>query len=164
MKITFQILNQLDQDERVSFGARALFRALARSQAGAMSWFKMSHAFMGALIKRSRATIKRYLGELEVAGYVVKRGNAAVFNHLKVKLANSYRLCAGINAGLERKEKTPMRWKQVYQRAVTASALWLKGARSESVKDIIQPLSPSFCRQSALEAMLKDRERRRRER
>jgi hypothetical protein len=164
-KLSYCDLNVIDQDRDLSAGSVRLFRHLVRIECGRLTWFKMSHAYMAQVANVSVSTIKRYISELVAAGYLVKRLNAATIGGIKHRIASSYRFIRPAATKEARKMVTLMQSALIARKAVYQTALWLMGKRSEVDKNITTPDSGEDelhrPMQSAYEAMLLDRERRR---
>lgn len=142
MKFSYQHLNSLNQDQRLTTGARVMAHDLARLAGGKMAWFKWSHAYLAGVLKVSVSTVKRRLDELTRAGWLLKRANAAVINGLKVKIANSYRLCVSLSVGLERKARGLVDQVAHIRKGFVKTALWLKSELSKPEQN--KTIAPAF--------------------
>jgi predicted transcriptional regulator len=164
-KLTYQDLNVLDQDRDLSAGVVRFMHHLVRIECGRLSWFKMSHAYMATVANVSRSTVKRYISQLIAAGYLVKRLNAAVVGGIKVRIASSYRFVRPAATREGRKMRSLMQVATHVRKGLQQFALWSTRKRVEAEQNITTPDSGEDERnrpmQSAYEAMLLDRQRRR---
>lgn len=164
-KITYQDLNRLDQDRNVSAGAARFLRHMVRLQCGRIAWFKKSHAYLGEVANVSVSTVKRYIAELIEAGWLGKRLNAAVIGGIKVRIASSYIFTRPAVTREGRKMRALMQVALHMRKGYQKAALWLMHKRVEAEENIKTPDSGEDERnrpmQSAYEAMLLDRQRRR---
>lgn len=157
MHINNQALNRVDQDKRLSDGAKQLAHHLARLTGRKVEWLKISHAKLAMILDRSISTVKRRLAELIGAGYLVSRCNAVTIAGFKFKIASSYRFVTEGLPAMKRKPVSFFDWRHAAAKARRRIALSLTREPCEGDRYIPTNESPAFCRQSALEAMLQDR-------
>lgn len=119
-KLTDRHINAVLDDSGLTPGARVFFVRLVDQARRGVDWFNMSHSYMCSLVDKTRSTVIRYLLELEAAGYLVKRGNAAVTNGFKHRTPNSYRLIPPLLAGFHR---VKTRMQEAMQRIKAARAI-----------------------------------------
>lgn len=116
----------------LSNGAFRLFHFIAQHAGRLIKWVDLSHAYIARALGVHASTVKRWIAELEAAGLLDKRGNAAIINGLKVKIRNSYRLC---RPTAENKPRKPSAAAAAIKNAVRNVSLWTMKKRSLQNKD-----------------------------